>query len=109
MKCVSVLVYDSLKSQEVFHTKIFAGGKCGSTYVDRNLHELMSKRFGNAFDKIPHAKKGPGSKFMNAFESAKCQFGNSADPGSIEVGPLDLGVEDSKYFDADERAVLLDR
>lgn len=51
-----------------------AGAKCGGTYIDRNLHELMTKRFGQAFSSLPPDRIGPGSRFMLAFESRKQQF-----------------------------------
>ncbi|TGO24101.1 hypothetical protein BPAE_0112g00200 [Botrytis paeoniae] len=44
---------------------IGTGAKCGSTYIDRHLHALLSDRFGNAFDSIPYSRKGPGSILMN--------------------------------------------
>jgi molecular chaperone DnaK (HSP70) len=94
----------SLEFQELC---VGIGGKCGSTYIDRNLHTLLSKRFGNAFDRIPHAKKAPGSPFMTCFEMLKRDFGLNDDYGIREVTPLDLGIPDSEYYDDDERMVKL--
>ncbi|KAK3362432.1 hypothetical protein B0T25DRAFT_575175 [Lasiosphaeria hispida] len=44
------------------------GGKCGSTYIDRNFLMLMARRFGQAFEDVPMKRKGPGSEFMKCFE-----------------------------------------
>lgn len=55
----------------------FPGGKCGSTFIDRNLHNLMQRRFGQAFQEIEMKRKGPGSRFMNSWEGIKRSFGTS--------------------------------
>ncbi|KAL5045389.1 hypothetical protein BDW71DRAFT_215236 [Aspergillus fruticulosus] len=84
------------------------GGKCGSTAVDRNFYKLMSERFGEAFDKLPMKRKGPGSEFMRRFETLKRDFGVS-DERTIYELPLNMTVDnpDPKFFDEDERMVLL--
>ncbi|KAL6822786.1 actin-like ATPase domain-containing protein [Trichoderma sp. SZMC 28015] len=51
-----------------------AAGKCGGTYVDRNLLKLLSERFGEAFTSLPPQEIGPGSNFMDSFESKKKDF-----------------------------------
>ena len=53
------------------------GGKCGATYVDRNLHDLLTRRYGDAFSSLPISKRGPGSRFMDEFEGAKKDFGSA--------------------------------
>jgi len=50
------------------------GGKCGGTYIDRNLYELLERRFGKAFTSLPPDRNGPGSPFMQQFESKKKSF-----------------------------------
>ncbi|KAJ8069445.1 hypothetical protein OCU04_003099 [Sclerotinia nivalis] len=50
---------------------IGTGGKCGSTYIDRHLHAMLSERFGDAFTAVPYSRKGPGSKLMNTWECLK--------------------------------------
>lgn len=50
------------------------GAKCGGTYIDRNLHRLLTERFGSAFSSLPADRIGPNSRFMVAFESKKQQF-----------------------------------
>ncbi|KAL4863291.1 hypothetical protein BDV12DRAFT_202257 [Aspergillus spectabilis] len=84
------------------------GGKCGSTAVDRNFYKLMSERFGEAFDKLPAKRKSPGSDFMKRFELLKRDFGASDEQASFEL-PLNMTVDDPdpKYFDEDERLVIV--
>ncbi|RSL72961.1 hypothetical protein CEP53_000914 [Fusarium sp. AF-6] len=50
------------------------GGKCGGTFVDRNFHDFMKKRFGKAFKSLGPEMTGPGSRFMDHFEMAKRDF-----------------------------------
>ncbi|KAH8650615.1 Hsp70 family protein-like protein [Tricladium varicosporioides] len=84
------------------------GGKCGSTYIDRNLHSLLSRRFGEPFDTLPFSKKGPGSKFMLSFETAKRDFGRNDDDDDIrEVTDLKLDIPDSEFYDEEEQVVKL--
>ncbi|KAH8587066.1 Hsp70 family protein-like protein [Bisporella sp. PMI_857] len=83
------------------------GGKCGATYIDRNLHTLLSERFGPSFDDLPFAQKGPGSRFMIAFETYKRDFGLSDDRDVREIGPIKLELPDSEHYDEEERMVKL--
>lgn len=85
----------------------YIGGKCGSTYIDRNFHSLLSKRFGSAFDDLPFGQTGPGSRFMAAFEALKRDFGRNDEREVGEVGPLNLGISDCEYYDEEDRIVLL--
>ncbi|KAL3430242.1 hypothetical protein BDV09DRAFT_202347 [Aspergillus tetrazonus] len=84
------------------------GGKCGSTAIDRNFYNLMSERFGEAFDKLPMKRKGPGSEFMRRFETLKRDFGVS-DEQDVHELPLNMTLDnpDPKYFDGDERMVII--
>ena len=84
------------------------GGKCGATYIDRNLHKLMSQRFGSAFDNIKMRRKGPGSRFMESWERIKRSFGDPGDYRTQEIGPLVMrGVGTSQYYDEDDSIVRL--
>lgn len=85
----------------------FLGGKCGSTYIDRNLHTLLSRRFRSSFDDLAFAQKGPGSRFMISFEKYKRDFGLSDDRDIREIGPIRLEVPDSEHYDEEERMVRL--
>ena len=51
-----------------------SGGKCGGTSIDRRLYALMVERYGKAFTSLPPTKTGPGSTFMNQFETCKKIF-----------------------------------
>jgi hypothetical protein len=85
----------------------FIGGKCGSTYIDRNFQAFLSQRFGSSFDDLPFAQKGPGSKLMLSFERKKKDFGLNDDDEELEIGPIRLDIPDSDYYDAYELAVKL--
>jgi len=93
----------------VIHNSRPIGGKCGATYIDRNLHDLMSKRFGNSFDKLAPARRGPGSRFMQSFESVKRDFGATSDDRMKEIGPLKLNSSNSYHYDEDEGMVKLSK
>ncbi|KAL2156293.1 hypothetical protein VTH82DRAFT_1038 [Thermothelomyces myriococcoides] len=94
------------------------GGKCGSTYIDRNFLELMADRFGPAFESMPLRRRGPGSEFMASFEKAKQNFGTSdqyygtddEDTESYEIGPIHMeGEFDEEQYDPEQGAVILSR
>ncbi|CZR66898.1 related to hsp70 protein [Phialocephala subalpina] len=82
--------------------------KCGSTFIDRNLHKLMSEKFGAAFDKVPAAKKGPGSIFMKDFEILKSDFRDSAPDHVVEL-TLKMDLEESESYDPDDGTIKLTR
>ncbi|KAK6611329.1 hsp70 protein-like protein [Botrytis cinerea] len=84
------------------------GGKCGSTYIDRHLHALLSDRFGDAFESIPYSRKGPGSALMDNWELLKKRFGgNIEDSGTFELGPLYLDLPSSHHYDRVENLIFL--
>ncbi|KAH8804545.1 Hsp70 family protein-like protein [Xylogone sp. PMI_703] len=83
------------------------GGKCGSTYIDRNLHKLLTKRFGSAFKNVPSTQKGPGSAFMRCFEGVKRDFGLFTTSEEKEIYPLRLDIEESKYYDPEESTIKI--
>jgi hypothetical protein len=71
------------------------------------LHALLSQRFGAAFEKVLWAQKGPGSKFMTCFEGIKRDFGLKDDHDERELGPINLNIPDSEFYDGEERLVKL--
>lgn len=83
------------------------GGKCGSTYIDRNFSQWMIMKFGNAFTSVPFNKRCPGSRFMDAFESAKRNFDDPHDRRKIKIWPLVMNADDSSHYDNAEATVLL--
>lgn len=54
-----------------------SGGRCGSTYIDRQFLKWMARKFGELFTLLGQDKIGPGSRFMKEFESHKKHFGAS--------------------------------
>jgi molecular chaperone DnaK (HSP70) len=86
------------------------GGKCGSTYIDRNFHVWMSSQFGSAFECLGQDKTGVGSRFMKDFESSKWDFGIESDINKhFEIEITMRGVKSSKYYDADDSTVIFSR
>jgi molecular chaperone DnaK (HSP70) len=84
------------------------GGKCGSTYIDREFHQWMIQVFGQQFADLRFEKTGPGSRFMKDFESLKRDFGSSDDPDRVDDVSLVMpGAEDSEFYDTDESVVKL--
>ena len=70
----------------------------------------MTETFGDAYESVPFERRGPGSRFMESFNSAKRNFtGISQSNNTIEVGPLTMKVDSSTHYDEDERAVLLNK
>lgn len=51
-----------------------SGCKSGSTAIDRRFIAYMHETFGESFATLEDEKRGPGSKFMYAFESEKRSF-----------------------------------
>ncbi|KAF8848716.1 Hsp70 family protein-like protein [Acephala macrosclerotiorum] len=82
------------------------GGKCGSTFIDRNFHKLMSEKFGAAFDNVSAAKKGPGSGFMEDFETIKSDFKDSIRDDVVEL-TLKMDLEESESYDPDDGTIKL--
>ncbi|KAK4108030.1 actin-like ATPase domain-containing protein [Canariomyces notabilis] len=83
------------------------GGKCGSTYIDRNFISLMTRRFESSFENVPSRRRGPGSEFMASFEKAKQSFGSSEND-SYDIHPISMqGELDPEHYDQDEAAVIL--
>lgn len=68
----------------------------------------METRFGRAFETMKMTTKGPGSRFMNTWESVKRSF-TQKDVGIIyEIGPLRMeGVSDSAFYDEEEAMARL--
>jgi hypothetical protein len=94
---------------ELISLLIFEGGKCGSTYIDRNFLKLMTQRFGSAFENVLPRRKGPGSEFMASFEKAKQSFGTSEND-SFDIYPIDMqGEFAQEHYDEDEAAVILSK
>lgn len=90
-----------------------SGGKCGGTFIDRNLYKLLSERFGDAFTSMGPEHTGPGSPFMDLFELKKRDFSRK-NPSqrpirlSLLMPDLSPNMPDlAKYYDARFSWVLL--
>jgi molecular chaperone DnaK (HSP70) len=84
------------------------GGKCGSTYIDREFHSWMSSTFGQNFDTMKFEKIGPGSRFMKDFESHKRDFGYSDNLDHVyEINLVIPFARDSEVYDTDECIIKL--
>ncbi|XWX00793.1 hypothetical protein V2A60_008814 [Cordyceps javanica] len=88
-------------------------GKCGSSYIDRNLHQLLAKRFGDAFTSLGMDFIGPGSAFMDRFEAIKKDF-SGEQPTSrlphmlyLRMPTLHQTPETNAYYDNRTSSVLL--
>jgi hypothetical protein len=68
----------------------------------------MIEKFGDDYQSIPMTRRGPGSKFMTSFESAKRNFRGTTHDNAAEVGPLNMDVV-SPLYDEDEMAVKVSR
>lgn len=87
-----------------------SGGKCGSTYIDRELIEWMEEKFGDDYKKLPWEKKGPASRFMKDFESNKRDFGQVSDLSRVyEMQLVMKEAPDSEYYDEDSGTVKMQR
>ncbi|KAJ4213220.1 hypothetical protein NW759_011064 [Fusarium solani] len=88
------------------------GGKCGGTFVDRNFHALMEKRFGEAFTSLDPEMTGPGSRFMDQFEMAKRDFSLNQPKTRphrlhLPMGSLQVTPESKKHYDSRFGYVLI--
>ena len=82
------------------------GGKCGSTYIDRELITWMSRMFGSKFDSLPFEKIGPGSRFMREFQSQKHDFGYTDERNKqYETTLVMPRAGDGEFYDSDESTV----
>ncbi|CZT22028.1 related to hsp70 protein [Ramularia collo-cygni] len=83
------------------------GGKCGSTYIDREFIKWMAGKFGPAYTNLSWEKRGPASRFMKDFEGFKRNFKTESSTRCCEAQLFMKGLGDSHYYDADESAVKI--
>ncbi|KAK2594476.1 hypothetical protein QQS21_007823 [Conoideocrella luteorostrata] len=99
----------TLKLREI---AVGVAGKCGGTFVDRNLFKLLGQRFGDAFTSLGTEQIGPGSLFMDLFESKKKDFSSHTSSRRACRIPLYMPLlqnttEMDKYYDRRVSAVML--
>ncbi|KXT06267.1 hypothetical protein AC578_9157 [Pseudocercospora eumusae] len=84
------------------------GGKCGSTWIDRNFMVWMEQKFGKAYTDLSLEIRGPTSCFMKDFEGFKRDFGKSNNPAKRYKLRLSLrGVARSRNYDDRDSYVIL--
>ena len=87
-----------------------SGGKCGGTFIDRNLYALLTKRYGTAFSSLRADRIGPNSRFMTAFESKKQAFDSKSTRKAIRL-PLKMpALQDSHHvpgYDSEYNEITL--
>ena len=91
---------------EVMSDMVQTGRKIGGTMVDREIHKLLSRRFGAAFDSLGQDQVGQGSKLMQDFEWNKRIYGNE----NAKLKDLRLflrGTPDSVHYDSVEGGIIL--
>lgn len=97
--------------KETTDTERKAGAKCGATTIDRQFVKWMEKKFGAAYTSLDVKKRGPGSLFMQSFESQKRNFGDKDDDrDTYEIGPISMDLEvDSIKYDEDDAVVKVSK
>ncbi|CAM1511902.1 Fc.00g094150.m01.CDS01 [Cosmosporella sp. VM-42] len=99
----------SLKLREI---AVGVAGKCGGTFVDRNLFKLLAQRFGDAFTSLGPDQIGPASPFMDQFELRKKDFSlknpsRRAQRIPLFMPQLQLTPALEKYYEKRSNSVLL--
>ncbi|KAH0528137.1 hypothetical protein TsFJ059_003035 [Trichoderma semiorbis] len=99
----------TLKLREI---AVGIAGKCGGTFVDRNLFKLMADRFGDAFTSLGPEEIGPGSNFMDQFELKKKDFSKKtpskrAHRLMLHMPGLKVNSSMEKYYERRSSSVLL--
>lgn len=69
----------------------------------------MTEKFGTAYTALEMKKRGPGSLFMDSFESAKRNFGSVGSNRPFEIGPIAMELPWSPLYDEEEEFVKLSR
>lgn len=71
----------------------------------------MERNFGTAYTSLDVKKRGPGSLFMQSFESQKRNFGEEDDDrDTYEIGPINMDLEvDTELYDEDENVIRISK
>ncbi|KXT08547.1 hypothetical protein AC579_10244 [Pseudocercospora musae] len=84
------------------------GGKCGSTYIDREFMKWMEHKFKKNYTDLGWEKRGPASRMMKEFEGHKKDFGKSTNSRKVYEIPLWMkNAKGSRYYDDDEGIVRI--
>ncbi|OTA02216.1 hypothetical protein A9Z42_0025540 [Trichoderma parareesei] len=112
---VDITTYEVEETQPTLKLReiaVGAAGKCGGTFVDRNLYRLLSQRFGDAFTSLDTQQIGPGSLFMDQFELKKKDFSmqtpsKRAHRLVLHMPQLQLTMKTAKYYEKRSSSILL--
>ncbi|KKP05800.1 hypothetical protein THAR02_02084 [Trichoderma harzianum] len=105
-------VEETRPTLELREIAVGVAGKCGGTFVDRNLFKLMADRFGDAFTSLGPEEIGPGSSFMDQFELKKKDFSKKtpskrAHRLMLHMPGLKVSSSMEKYYERRSSSVLL--
>lgn len=108
---VDIITYLVNQTSPVFKFEellVGIGGKCGSTFIDRNFQRWMARTFKSAWENLKPEKKGPGSRLMRDFEVTKRDFGTQGTLDKrFEIEFVIPNASDSEHYDADEGLIIL--
>ncbi|TFB06033.1 Heat shock 70 kDa protein 12B [Trichoderma ghanense] len=112
---VDITTYEVEETQPTLKLREIAigiAGKCGGTFVDRNLYRLLAQRFGDAFTSLEAEQIGPGSAFMDQFELKKKDFSmktpsKRAHRLVLHMPQLQVTTTTAKYYEKRSSSVLL--
>ncbi|KAJ6024300.1 hypothetical protein N7540_005097 [Penicillium herquei] len=83
------------------------GGKCGSTFIDRNFHNWMARTFKSAWENLKPEKKGSGSRFMRDFEYLKRDFGPPSTLSKIfEIELVIPNAPESEHYNIEDGGLV---
>lgn len=87
-----------------------AGGKCGSTHIDREFVKWMTAKFGHGYTSLLPMDRGPASDLMKQFENHKKNFGKEIPEPyeAYEIYKVGMsGVKESINYDEDDGTIKL--
>ena len=85
-----------------------AGALCGSTLIDRNVHDWMVEKFGDDYNNVDKEFRSPSSPFFVRFEEAKKGFTGPEHARRIQVAPINMpGVQNAACYNKRNNAVYL--
>jgi hypothetical protein len=83
------------------------GAMCGSTFIDRNFNDWMTRKFGKAYTDLDFDMRGPASTFFRRFEVLKRGFEGPNHRRRIDVGPINMDSPRSDLYDKKKFMVRL--
>jgi hypothetical protein len=83
------------------------GALCGSTFIDRNFNDWMTKKFGISYTSIDAEARGPSSNFFRQFEAVKRGFTGPNHTRRMGVWPINMNIPKSAIYDKKNFTVKL--